>query len=421
MKILRITPHYYFESDHWPSRFDPIGGMQNQITTLTNWLSDNAIEQDVLTTGFPGIKKFIKVNNFLRLHSVRFMTLPIKSKYDGTLFLNESWGIGVIKWILKNKDKNKFDLIHVHISGVSAPLIVAYLAQKILKIPLVVSVHCSRNFTYKPMNQFDYIIHPFIKKMEKNIIEKAEKTIFLTDNIKRKYESILEEKENLVVIPDCIAPHHLKSDNEYLLGRDTDIFPFNKNDKIILYVGRIAHEKGWETFVHMSKELDAKQDFKFIVCGDGPQREKMEAMVREFNLTNKYYFTGFVSRESIPNFMRKASVLVIPSKHEELGGIALEGAASGVPMVASNVGGLRNILSNEKNALLVNPEEYSNFANAVIRIITDKKLRAKLVESANQSIVKKFLPEHICSQVLECYQNILREKGREDESRAIVS
>lgn len=404
MRVLRLTPHYYFEAKHWPSRFDPLGGMQVQITNMSQWLSKQGIEQEVLTTGFSGVPRYIKDNDCLEIHSVRFMTLPFKSKYTGTLFLDASWGLGVIKWLITKGNRKKFDLIHIHASGVSWPLMIGIITQKILKIPVVVTIHCSRNFTYEPMNKYDLLIHKTVKKLEKRLILKAHTTILLTDRVKDKYTQIFPHIDKFTCIGDCVAPYHLDNSENICNDGILEQLGIPQYSKIVLYVGRIAFEKGWDTFVNIANELKDDKNLFFLVCGDGPQREEMEKEILRLGLHDKFKITGFVSHRIIPSIMAYASVLVMPSRHEELGGTALEAIVAGLPVVASKVGGLANILADMHTAALLDYYDYKGFAQKVRYIINNPEEGKRMNKNAYNEIIPLFKPEEVYPKLIDIYK-----------------
>jgi len=380
--------------------------MQIQITNMTNWLCDQGIEQEVITTGFPSIPRILQVNDNLKVNSVRKCTLPLKSRYTGTFMLDESWALGAISWLLKYRCELKFDLLHVHASGVLWPLVIGNIFKKVLNIPMVMTIHCSRLFTYKPMNKFDSFIHPFIKKYERKTIENCEKVILLTDKTCEKYKNLFKD-DKFIAIGDSISIediNHIQGEHCNEVYKSLNI-PINK--KIVLYVGRVAHEKGWDIFVNMSKEVESNnKDVIFIVCGDGSEKEHMKKLVIEYGLEDIFYFTGFVSHKVIPCILSKADVLVMPSRHEELGGTALEAVCAKTPVIASNVGGLKDIFVDKETAILVESENVSEFAYAVNTLLTDKFLRNKIIINAYNRIIPNFTPENNYDRVKDIYLQV---------------
>ncbi|WDV44739.1 glycosyltransferase [Clostridiaceae bacterium M8S5] len=406
MKVLRVTPHYYFNSDYWPSEFDPIGGMQVQIKNISEWLANNGIFQDIVTMGFPGIENEIKINDNLYLHSTRSFTLPFKSKYTGTIMLDESWVFGTIKWLLKNKNKKDYNLIHIHGSGVIGPYIVALFLNKFFKnIPIITSIHCSRTFTYEPMNLVDKIIHPIVKKIEKKVITISKSIVLTSEKMSKKFkESFIEHEDKFVVISDCLAQHHLKHKKSICCDIIADKYSLPKDKKIILFVGRVAHEKGWDIFLKMANNLKKRDDLFFLVCGDGPQHEDLVEGVLKYGLENKFGITGFISHDEVACIMKNASVLVMPSRHEEFGGASIEAVAAEIPVVASSVGGLLNIFKNEYNGLLVESTNDKAFADAVERIIEDDILRMEIIKRATIDITSKYIPKKVYPHYLKLYE-----------------
>ncbi|MFF2155064.1 glycosyltransferase family 4 protein [Paenibacillus chitinolyticus] len=402
MNILRLTPHYYFETTEWPSRFDPMGGMQVQITNLTEWLADQGVRQDVLTTGIPGIPRTLSLGERLTVHSVRFMTLPFKSSQTGTLFLDQSWFMGAVKWIVLNGKKKNYDAIHVHASGVVWPLLAGMFAQKFLKKPLILTIHCSRIFTYKPMNKLDQFVHDFVKSVELKCIKLSHKAVVLTDKRLDSYNRLLEDSSKVTAISDCIGSNHLSHsiDCPFCSRLKTELL----GKKTVLFLGRIAHEKGWATFVSVAKELaDKIGDLQFIVCGDGPQREAMEEQIKAANLQNQFRITGFISHKFVSCYLHHAQLFLLPSHHEEFGGSLIEAAIAGVPIISTNNGGPADIFTHGETAILTDPSDVLGIADEAYKILTNDSVAESLRLHSRPEVVSKFLPHCVYPNYLNLY------------------
>lgn len=407
MNVLRLTPHYYFESDSWPSRFDSMGGMQVQITIQSNWFAKKGVRQDVLTTGFPAIKRHLRFGKKLDVYSVRFLTLPFKSKYHGTVMLDQSWSIGVIRWILKNRKKKRYDCIHVHASGVAWPLMVGCLVSRMLgNIPIVLTIHCSRNFTYKPMSFVDAVIHPWVKRIEKKVIKRCDKVVVLTDRVRKQYENMFPNMNKFVTISDCVAPFHQLHQEGPCCQRTFQKLSIPMDKKIVLFVGRVAHEKGWDIFVDVAKRIRQKENVLFLVVGDGPQKDDMCKRFDSYGMSQRYMVTGFISHQLVPCLMSKASVLVMPSRHEELGGTALEAITAGIPIVVSAIGGLKNIFVDGETAFLHKPSDIAGFAKSVNQILENKEIGRYLVRNAREKLLPRYTSDEVLSKYLKIYDEI---------------
>jgi len=406
MNVLRITPHYYFETTYWPSRFDPMGGMQVQITHLSEWLADHGVWQDVLTTGFPGIPRKWNTRPNLTVHKVNFCTLPIRSRYTGTLFLDQSWFAGVVKWLLRHGRKRDYDVIHVHASGVAWPLRAAGLAKKYLRKPVVLTIHCSRNFTYHPMNRWDAMVNERIKRLELYAMAFSEKIVLLTRKRGELYENLID-KDKLVEIGDCVAPHHLS--HPVRCAECASLSERFGGGKTVAFLGRIAHEKGWSTFVRVARELaDRIRPIRFIVCGDGPQRHLLEAEIERFGLRDIFHITGFISNKRVPCYLQRADLLILPSIHEEFGGSLLEATAAGVPVIATRNGGPAEIFSHGCSAILRDPDDIGGITEDACRILTDEQMRNALLRNAAVEVLEKFLPQKIYTRYLDLYEQFRR-------------
>lgn len=351
MKVLRLSPHYYFESKDWPSEYDPLGGMQTQITHLTEKLAERKISQIVITSGYPGADPINQ--EYLKVIPVSRFFIRIKSKIDGLVGFNMFWVLGVRKWLRKNKEKMKeIDIVHLHYSGVYAPILVSMIMKKKYSIDQVITIHCSRNFTFIPPNLNSRFFNKFIKKMEIKTINAAKKVIVLTEKQKENYTSIGIPTDKIEVIGDSIPDYHLlDAGQEHVQLQERLDRALKSNKKKLTFVGRISFEKGCERLIQIAEKIN-REDVEFLVIGDGPQKEMLLNVIKEKNLEEKFIVTGFISRLKIPYILKNTDVLLVPSRHEEFGGVVIEGVAANLPIVTTGVGGIKGILGRDYNGIV---------------------------------------------------------------------
>ncbi len=124
------------------------------------------------------------------------------------------------------------------------------------------------------------------------------------------------------------------------------------DEKLVLYVGRLVHEKGVSNLVEAIRFL-RELNIKVIIVGEGYLKEELIRRVKELGVSEKVYITGFLDSETIRGLFRTSDVCVIPSIYEPFGIVALEAMTAGVPIVTSGSGGLGEILQHEKTATFV--------------------------------------------------------------------
>jgi phosphatidylinositol alpha-1,6-mannosyltransferase len=137
-------------------------------------------------------------------------------------------------------------------------------------------------------------------------------------------------------------------------------------------------------------------ELRYIVAGDGPERQSLEYLARQMHLEDFVHFMGHVSLETKWSLMRQANLFVQPSRNdpkrdvEGFGIVYLEAAAFGVPSVATNVGGIPDAIIDWKTGLLVPPESPEELAKALLLLFQDEKLRGKMGQEAQQRVKDKF-------------------------------
>lgn len=168
-------------------------------------------------------------------------------------------------------------------------------------------------------------------------------------------------------------------------GIDTDQYkPAPKsNHPLILYVGRLKHYKRINIFMKTAKLIAAKMPTaEFVIAGGGEEDTKLMAYARKLGMEKKIRFTGKISEEEKIALYQKAWVFVNPSSMEGWGITSIEANACATPIVAANVPGLRDSVKDGYNGFLIDTADERDFEVAVMRLVTDTKLRRKMMKNA---------------------------------------
>ena len=120
--------------------------------------------------------------------------------------------------------------------------------------------------------------------------------------------------------------------------------------------------------------------------GDGPERKALERETERLGVGDRLHFVGFVTHDRLPAAMAHADVLVLPSLYEELGTVLLEAMQAGLPIVASETGGIPDVIEDGVNGLLVPPGDPEALARVIDRILSDGDLSRRLSEGRSNGV-----------------------------------
>ena len=416
LSVIHLTPHFYWhhlETGGWPVKFDTMGGMQNQIFRQVHFLDKLKVQQLVITL-IPGTPKVYNISCNTKVIGKRISILPIKSRIRGMVDLNISWLLGTLAFVIRNKAtlKKKYKIIHCHCSGVGIPLIVGYLVARLLKLPLLTSIHCSAISTYKPMSYLDKYLHKLNILIEKSVLRKTNHIIFLTKSSMEKCAKYIPELKNKSsIVSDSIdSQYFTKLKVQYSKKDFIKQYNIPTNKPICIYVGRIAREKGWRDIVILAKQL--KEKFHFLMVGDGNEFDLMKEAVSENNLHSFFTFVGYIPQEKVPVAMSLAMVLILPSRHEEFGSVLLESMTMSLVSIAYNVGGVHNVITHKKDGLLAsNLTEMKKFME---EILDNKLLRENISKNAKKAVHQKFQLSLRGNEIYNIYKKISLKEVQND-------
>lgn len=241
---------------------------------------------------------------------------------------------------------------------------------------------------------------------------------------KHFFSSVMGWAKRVIVVSEVVGRHMIETFNVpperiRLIPRSVDLDRFKnqhhrevgQSSFVISNVGRLSPIKGHTYFLQaMAKVVRTMPFVKIWIIGDASPkkmsyRQELETLVKRLGLTNYVEFLG--NRSNVPELLTETDVLVLSTiVPETFGRAVLEAQAAGVPVVATNVGGVVDIVQHEKTGLLVEPRDPDAMAQAVIRLINDHKLCENLVSESQKRIKKKYLLKHMCEATLDVYHDL---------------
>lgn len=179
-------------------------------------------------------------------------------------------------------------------------------------------------------------------------------------------------------------------------------------EKLVLCVGRLVPQKGIEYFISAIPSIAQRYpEAKFVIVGEGWSRDYLEGIARSTGHTRRILFTGFISDSEVIALMASADVLVIPSIYEPFGIVALEGMATGVPVVASRVGGLAEVIEHDRTGIFVYPRNPGSIAWGVDQILSNPSHAEWLTQNARERLHKTYSWEAVAMKTVEVYEKVV--------------
>ena len=397
--MLRLTPFFHHpDVAAWPAEYDSVGGMQIQAWRQAMWLAQRGIRQHVLTIGFPGLPRQRDLHANLRVERA-YLPLPkIRSELTGLFGLTQSWALATLLTIRRKARETQFDLVHIHLDGQIPALVVACLTPTLLHQPMVLTIHCSRLSVYQPMSAWDRVTHRFARYLECRALKAATVSIALTE---RTAEAVRPHVRRVEVVPDVVDARHFRRPSE------VEVDAFRQRHMLdaptVGFVGRIAKEKGWSHFVDLAARLRGL-GLRYLVVGDGPQRGRLEQAIAAQALQAQFIITGFIANDHIPAALAACQVVVMPSQHEEFGGVAIEALAVGTPVVAYAVGGLKEILGRIAPERLASPGNIGELVERVYAALGERAVgNHSPVES---SLIQQYAPDTVLPKMVSLYREL---------------
>jgi len=176
------------------------------------------------------------------------------------------------------------------------------------------------------------------------------------------------------------------------------------NNKIIIgTVSRLEYQKNIENILESAKIL-RRENIIYLVIGDGPERKKIEKLINRYQLKNNFFLLGDIPEAA--KYLKAFDIFVLPSRYEGFPLVILEAMNARLPIVATDVGGLKEMIENKKEGILVEAKNPKVLAMAIKELIENKNLARNLAENAYRKVKEMFSLEKMVKETFNLYQEI---------------
>jgi 2-deoxystreptamine N-acetyl-D-glucosaminyltransferase/2-deoxystreptamine glucosyltransferase len=359
--------------------FDPIGGMQNHTGELTRALAKSGVRQTVVTAHRPGVPTVERS----QLVEVRRVGVALRH-------WRQLYGIAAVRHVASLA--SHVDIIHVHQGEDLATIPLGLLAKSVANVPMVITFHCSVGHTFVPRDASQRLMKAIGTPLEPLGMKRADAIIVLTSRLRSLVAQHGIAQERIHVIPPGI--------NGTLFDEvRQDPLPGLRRPRV-LFVGRLVPQKNPLSMVRAANLIDEAADI--VIVGDGPERQRIEEEIADAGLGGRIHLTGFIPHDEIPSYLCHADVFAMPSQYEELGSVLLEAMRTGLAIVASDTGGIPEVIEDGRNGLLVPPDDVVGFARAVNRLLRDREF-AQAMSNEGRRRSLRYEWSQLAGEVLNVY------------------
>lgn len=333
--------------------------------------SKSAIEVESAKKGFPTVKMAIKKG------------FSLKGALD----------------IARFAQKNQISLFHSH--GYKVNILLGSLPKCIRKKPIVSTLH-----GWISVKRFSRMW--FYEAIDKLILHKIDGVVQVNSAPRDEKDDSSVDKTNKYIVNNGIP--ELEFDSASISQSDPVVSHFCKEGFVIGTISRLSEEKGLNYLVEaMRLLLSHNGNFKVIIIGEGPQKEILQAMINNYGLAKSILLAGY--RNQAFNYLPLLDAFVLPSLTEGLPITVLEAMQAKVPIIATRVGGIPDVLGHGKLGILVEPGNSAALAEAISFVSSNTTKIYEMCNNARKVVLEKYSSKRMAENYLKVYKTVLMKWG----------
>jgi len=319
----------------------------------------------------------------------KFRMMPGPNFPGASKILRFAWSDGV-------------NILHSH--GYKGNILLGFIPKPIRRIPIITTVHgyTSRVNGFNRMRLYEWL--------DSRALGLMDAVVFVSNAMKSDphFRHLCPEKVNVIHNGIPLTPDEAQALNSDHDSQNLDsILEFCKKGYIIGSIGRLSPEKGYENLIRaLAHVVNKGLDARLLLIGQGALKEKLVLLASELGLTSRIMFAGY--QKAAFRFFHLMNVFVISSLTEGLPMTLLEAMRAKVPIIATRVGGIPDILTDPKDAILLPPKDEEGLASAILRISCNPEKTLQMTENAYKKFKSELSSYKMAKQYSSLYKELLR-------------
>lgn len=359
-----------------------VGGAERQIQRLAPCLRAHDIEVSVITRHEPGLSRF-EIIDGVPVHRLR---CPGPKPLAAIVFT-----LSAVKLLSRLRP----DVIHAH--EVLSPASAAVLAKAFYGRPVLVKILRGGILgdIYKIKNRL------LGMQRFRFLAQRVDSFVVISEEIDRELSVLGVPPEKRAFIPNGVDT------NLFIPLHNTQKQPLRaelglpSNGMLVIYLGRLSDEKRLDQLLGIWPQIrGAFPDVQLLIVGTGPE----EARLRQMSVPG-VQFTGPVNDTA--RYLQAADLFVLPSATEGLSNSLLEALSTGLPVLATSVGGTPDVISHDVNGYLIPPDDRDALKTGLMTLLADESLRTRLGKQGRQRIVEDFSLDAVATRLNALYRRLL--------------
>ena len=334
----------------------------------------------------------------LVVHRINAPSMRFQSGFVEGVWNHVIGGILAFRVALGVITSDDFDVIHVQ--GAIPGFL---LSRTGIAKPLVYTVHNPPPVLFRYPSMYQEALRRFFHlQVEIPLVNQADHVISVSEDI-RKYlvKTMGLVEDSISFIPNGVDTATYRPGlSRTALQKSLPGLP----EQYILFVGQLTYRKGVDVLLEALSRPNSSS-VHAVVVGDGPERRRLTLLSRELGVENRAHFVGGVSRELLPSLYSNAQCFVLPTRGEGMPLVLLEALASGLPIVATNIGSISAILEKRLVGFLFEKEDADTLARYTLRIVSNNSLRQELGASARELAENHYSWDEIARQTTRAYES----------------
>jgi len=381
----------------WEYRPRRLGGLERVVWALAQWFTKLGYEVHVVTMDHPGCEEYA-LDGAVHVHRVKGLPEWTPDFHSSM----HEFNFGIIQYAARLHNVEPFALIHAHDWMVGAA---ALTLKQIFGLPLVTTMHATERDRIG--SDFYNDLQRYIDQTERRLVELSDKVIV---NSRSMYEALTQRWQvpstKLNVIANGVNPRDLQCDAAVESLRAKYHLPLH--GPVILFAGRLVHAKGCDLLIEAAlKVLKVFPTATFLIAGDGPCSQELQLRVRYLGIERQVRFWGQANDDTLREFYKLSTCLVMPSRDEPFGLVCIEAMAAHLPVITSDVGGPREINLHLQTGLTTYVGDVDSIVWALLTMLNNPDLVKSLKTAAYERVCALYSWERISRATLRLYDKAM--------------